>query len=87
MTKNIPFITDFRDKDKAQRLVRQIATEAKPEKKYRFMEFCGGHTHVLARWGLQDLLPSNIRMIHGPGCPVCVLPVGRVDMALELALE
>ena len=87
MTKNIPFITDFRDKDKAQTLVRQIAAEAKPEKKYRFMEFCGGHTHVLARWGLQELLPSNIRMIHGPGCPVCVLPVGRVDMALELALE
>ena len=51
------------------------------------MEFCGGHTHVLARWGLTELLPKNVRMIHGPGCPVCVLPIGRIDMAIELALE
>lgn len=84
---NNPYITEFRDKDKAQLLVRQIAAEARPEKRYRFMEFCGGHTHVLARWGLQDLLPENIRMIHGPGCPVCVLPIGRIDMALDLALN
>ncbi len=88
MTKtNNPYISQFRDKDKAHKLVRQIAAEAQAQKTYRFMEFCGGHTHVLARWGLQDLLPSNIRMIHGPGCPVCVLPVGRLDMALELALD
>ena len=49
------------------------------------MEFCGGHTHAIARYGVADLLPPNIRMIHGPGCPVCVLPVGRVDMAIEIA--
>ena len=48
------------------------------------MEFCGGHTHILARWGLTELLPPNLRMIHGPGCPVCVLPVGRLDLAFDL---
>jgi hydrogenase expression/formation protein HypD len=51
------------------------------------MEFCGGHTHAISRHGLADLLPPNVRMIHGPGCPVCVLPIGRVDMAIDLALE
>jgi hydrogenase expression/formation protein HypD len=49
------------------------------------MEFCGGHTHAIARYGVTDLLPDNVRMIHGHGCPVCVLPVGRVDMAIEIA--
>ncbi len=49
------------------------------------MEFCGGHTHTIFRYGLADLLPPNVRMIHGPGCPVCVLPIGRVDNAIELA--
>mgnify|MGYP005802778783 CR=1 FL=1 len=84
---NNPYVTEFRNRHKAQQLVQQICAEAQPGRRYRFMEFCGGHTHVLARWGLQDLLPAGIRMIHGPGCPVCVLPVGRIDMALELALE
>ena len=82
-----PFVTEYRDRDKAQAIAAEIRAEADPNRTYRFMEFCGGHTHVLARWGLSDLLPSNIRMIHGPGCPVCVLPIGRVDMAIELALE
>ena len=50
------------------------------------MEFCGGHTHAISRYGVADLLPPNVRMIHGPGCPVCVLPIGRVDMAIGLAL-
>jgi hydrogenase expression/formation protein HypD len=51
------------------------------------MEFCGGHTHAISRYGVCDLLPANVRMIHGPGCPVCVLPIGRIDMAIRLALE
>jgi hydrogenase expression/formation protein HypD len=51
------------------------------------MEFCGGHTHAISRYGLSDLLPENLRLVHGPGCPVCVLPIGRVDMAIKLALE
>ena len=51
------------------------------------MEFCGGHTHAISRYGVTDLLPPNVRMIHGPGCPVCVLPIGRIDMAIRLASE
>jgi hydrogenase expression/formation protein HypD len=49
------------------------------------MEFCGGHTHAISRYGIEDLLPENIRLIHGPGCPVCVLPMGRIDDAIRLA--
>ena len=49
------------------------------------MEFCGGHTHAISRYGLKDLLPRRVNMIHGPGCPVCVLPIGRIDNAIELA--
>ncbi len=51
------------------------------------MEFCGGHTHAISRYGLIDLLPSGVRMIHGPGCPVCVLPIGRIDQAIRLARD
>ena len=51
------------------------------------MEFCGGHTHAISRYGVADLLPAPVRMIHGPGCPVCVLPIGRIDLAIRLALE
>jgi hydrogenase expression/formation protein HypD len=47
--------------------------------------FCGGHTHAISRYGLTDLLRPNVRMVHGPGCPVCVLPIGRIDMAIGLA--
>jgi hydrogenase expression/formation protein HypD len=49
------------------------------------MEFCGGHTHAIFRYGVEDLLPANVRLIHGPGCPVCVLAVPRLDAAIELA--
>ena len=55
------------------------------DRTYRFMEFCGGHTHAISRYGIEDLLPANVRMIHGPGCPVCVLPIGRIDEAIALA--
>ena len=51
------------------------------------MEFCGGHTHSIFKYGLQDLLPENIKLIHGPGCPVCVLPRGRIDSVLELTRD
>ena len=49
------------------------------------MEVCGGHTHAIYRFGLKDVLPSNIELIHGPGCPVCVLPMGRIDDGLSMA--
>ena len=79
------YVDEFRDRDMAQVLATRIRATARPGTLYRFMEFCGGHTHAISRYGLEDLLPDNVRMIHGPGCPVCVLPMGRVDAAIALA--
>ena len=81
------YIDEFRDGEVAQKIAAVIRTEADPARSYHFMEFCGGHTHAISRYGVADLLPDNVRMIHGPGCPVCVLPIGRVDQAIRLALE
>lgn len=81
------YIDEFRDAELAKGLSVAIKAEADPDRTYRLMEFCGGHTHALARYGVEDLLPRNVRMIHGPGCPVCVLPVGRVDEAVALATQ
>jgi hydrogenase expression/formation protein HypD len=81
------YIDEYRDGDLARHIAQCIEAEAQPERQYNFMEFCGGHTHAISRYGILDLLPPNVRMIHGPGCPVCVLPIGRVDMAIALALE
>ena len=79
------FVDEFRDGDLARSIAKRIAAEARGERAYNLMEFCGGHTHALSRYGLTDLLPPNVNMIHGPGCPVCVLPIGRIDNAIELA--
>ena len=81
------YVDEFRDGTLAKGLAATIAAEADPARRYSFMEFCGGHTHAISRYGVTDLLPTNVRMVHGPGCPVCVLPIGRVDMAIELALK
>ena len=81
------YVDEFRDAGLARGLAAAIAREADPARRYHFMEFCGGHTHAISRYGVTDLLPANVRMIHGPGCPVCVLPIGRVDLAIELALQ
>lgn len=81
------YIDEFRDGDVARKIADRLATEARGDRQYSFMEFCGGHTHAISRYGVSELLPANVRMIHGPGCPVCVLPIGRVDMAIKLALE
>jgi hydrogenase expression/formation protein HypD len=81
----IRFVDEFRDGEVARRLAAVITAEVKPERRYNFMEFCGGHTHAIFRYGVQDMLPPAINLIHGPGCPVCVLPIGRVDNAIDLA--
>jgi hydrogenase expression/formation protein HypD len=81
----VKYIEEFRDGELASTLAQAIATAARPDRHYRFMEFCGGHTHTIHRYGLPSLLPNNVEMIHGPGCPVCVLPMGRIDKALALA--
>lgn len=81
------YVDEFRDGALAKNIAASLRTEVEPARQYSFMEFCGGHTHALARYGVNDLLPENVQMIHGPGCPVCVLPIGRIDLAIELALE
>ena len=81
------YLDEFRDGELARGMARNIAATVVEDRSYRFMEFCGGHTHAISRYGLTDLLPPQLTMIHGPGCPVCVLPIGRVDLAIELALQ
>ena len=78
---------EYRDGGLARSIAATIAREAIHGRSYRFMEFCGGHTHAISRYGIEDLLPSNVRMVHGPGCPVCVLPIGRIDDAIALAMR
>jgi len=79
------YISEFRDRTLADNLANRIAQEVQPDREYHFMEFCGGHTHAIFRYGVQDLMPQNVHFVHGPGCPVCVLPVRRLDDAVELA--
>lgn len=78
-------VDEYRNGRLARALAQRLAREADPDTDYRFMEFCGGHTHAIARYGIEDLLPDNVRLIHGPGCPVCVLPPSRIDAAIRLA--
>ena len=81
------YVEDFRDEELARTLADAIAREVDSDREYAIMEFCGGHTHAIFRHGVQDLVPQNVRYVHGPGCPVCVLPVPRLDEAIELAEE
>jgi hydrogenase expression/formation protein HypD len=79
------YIEEFRDGAVARKIAAQIAKEARASRRYRLMEFCGGHTHSLWRYGIVGMLPPEVEMIHGPGCPVCVLPIGRLEQAIALA--
>ncbi|MEZ5877123.1 MAG: hydrogenase formation protein HypD [Tepidamorphaceae bacterium] len=79
------YVQEYRARDLAQKLAGAIAREAEASRDYHFMEFCGGHTHAIFRYGVQDLMPDNVKFVHGPGCPVCVLPVRRLDDAVEIA--
>ncbi|PSK66290.1 Hydrogenase expression/formation protein HypD [Micromonospora sp. MH33] len=81
------FVDEYRDADKAQALATQIAALCEPGRQYKFMEVCGGHTHTIYKHGLEDYLPENVSLVHGPGCPVCVIPMGRVDDAIAIAHE
>jgi hydrogenase expression/formation protein HypD len=81
----VKYVDEFRDKDLAKSRFRCHPAEADPDRTYNFMEFCGGHTHAIFRYGVQDLMPDNVAYVHGPGCPVCVLPVRRLDDAVEIA--
>jgi hydrogenase expression/formation protein HypD len=79
------FVDEFRDPDLAEMLGARITALCAPGRHYKIMEVCGGHTHTIYRYGVQDYLPDDIELVHGPGCPVCVIPMGRVDDAIAIA--
>jgi hydrogenase expression/formation protein HypD len=84
------YVEEFRDPKAAKVLLAEIAKVADeigatPEKPVHIMEICGGHTHAIFRYGLDRLTHPGIEFIHGPGCPVCVLPMARVDECVEIA--
>ena len=85
------YLSVFRDPVLADKLLNEIKIDIDllkySERKIRMMEVCGGHTHTIFKYGLEQLLPKEIELIHGPGCPVCVLPINKVDECVELAEE
>ncbi|MGA8877036.1 MAG: hydrogenase formation protein HypD [Candidatus Korobacteraceae bacterium] len=81
------FVDEFRDPEVINKTAEEIRRLVDPARHYRLMEVCGGHTHAIYRFGLKYILPANIELIHGPGCPVCVLPMGRIDDGLALAKD
>lgn len=81
------YVDEFRDSELIRRTAREIRRLANADRHYRIMEVCGGHTHSIYRYGLKDLLPDNVELVHGPGCPVCVLPMGRIDDGLAISQE
>jgi hypothetical protein len=78
------FVDEYRSGDLAKSLADQIAGLVEPGRHYKFMEVCGGHTHAIYKHGVEDLLPDEIELVHGPA-PVCVIPMGRQDDAISIA--
>jgi hydrogenase expression/formation protein HypD len=87
MTMTMKYVDEFRDPALITAVAHEIARTVDPNRHYRIMEVCGGHTHAIYRHGLRDILPDNVELVHGPGCPVCVLPTGRVDDGLAIASQ
>ncbi|MEA2151785.1 MAG: hydrogenase expression/formation protein HypD [Solirubrobacteraceae bacterium] len=81
------FVDEFRDAELGRAVAGEILAVVEPGRHYKIMEVCGGHTHSIYKYGVDDLLPSNVELVHGPGCPVCVIPMGRVDDGIALANE
>jgi hydrogenase expression/formation protein HypD len=84
------YLDEFRDREKARILIREIESlvrkiDIAKKRPIQIMEVCGGHTHSIFRYGIQGMLPKEIELVHGPGCPVCVLPMGRVDDCVAIA--
>jgi hydrogenase expression/formation protein HypD len=79
------FVDELRRAELGAALASRIASVVDPRRHYKIMEVCGGHTHTIYRCGVPDLLPPNVELVHGPGCPVCVIPMGRVDDAIAIA--
>ena len=81
------FVDEFRDAELGRALAGEILATVEPGRHYKVMEVCGGHTHSIYKYGVDDLLPENVELVHGPGCPVCVIPMGRVDDGIAIARE
>jgi hydrogenase expression/formation protein HypD len=81
------FVDEFRNGDLGRALAGQILGALEPGRHYKLMEVCGGHTHSIYRYGIDDVLPDEVELVHGPGCPVCVIPMGRVDDGIAIARE
>ncbi|MGZ4351343.1 MAG: hydrogenase formation protein HypD, partial [Solirubrobacteraceae bacterium] len=79
------FVDEFRDAELGRAVAGQILSLVEPGRHYKLMEVCGGHTHSIYKYGIDDLLPANVELVHGPGCPVCVIPMGRVDDGISIA--
>ncbi|MDR3738723.1 MAG: hydrogenase formation protein HypD [Terracidiphilus sp.] len=79
------YLTEFRNGEIAQRMAREIAQVA--TRPWKIMEVCGGQTHSIIKNGIDQMLPAGIEMVHGPGCPVCVTPLGLIDKALAIAAQ
>ena len=79
------FVDEFRDAELGRALAGEILAAVEPGRHYKVMEVCGGHTHSIYKYGVDDLLPANVELVHGPGCPVCVIPMGRVDDGIAIA--
>ena len=79
------YVDEYRSAGIAHALSGEIAALVRLGETVRIMEICGGHTHTIYRHGLEDLLPAEVELVHGPGCPVCVIPMGRVDDAIAIA--
>jgi hydrogenase expression/formation protein HypD len=79
------FVDEYRDARLGQTVAAKIRETVEPGRHYKVMEVCGGHTHTIYRYGIDDLLPANVELVHGPGCPVCVIPMGRVDDGIAVA--
>ena len=87
MTATMKYVDEFRDPALIAAVAEEIKRTVDPGRHYRIMEVCGGHTHAIYRFALRDVLPANVELVHGPGCPVCVLPTGRVDDGLAIAAQ
>ena len=81
------FLEEYQDPELSKAYLKEIERITSTDRKWRVMEFCGGQTQSLVKNGIVNLLPSNIQLIHGPGCPVCVTPVSIIDQAIELACQ
>jgi hydrogenase expression/formation protein HypD len=83
----VKYVDEYRDAELGRALSAEILSVLEPGRHYKVMEVCGGHTHSIYKYGVDDLLPSNVELVHGPGCPVCVIPMGRVDDGIAIAHE